>query len=266
MNKINSAINEIKSLEELAERSHWSNEVHPLAKLLITILYILLVVSYSKYSIMPLLGMVLFLVVCFTIFELSFAACIKRLKLILPLVCIVGLFNPLFDKSSITIYGIQTTGGVISMLTLIMKGSFAVLASYCLIATTSIEKICYALRLLHVPKIIVTQILLTYRYISLLLQEVNTMSEAYSLRSKGAKGVAFKHWGSFAGLLLLRSIDRANTVYESMCLRGYSGDFFYMGDKAKARPSDYAYFTFWLCVLLMLKMFPIFVIAINLFA
>ncbi len=266
MSKANSILNELHSLEELAARNHWSNKVHPLAKLLITLLYIILVVSYNKYSIIPLLGMVLFLVVCFTIFELNFKDCLKRLRLILPFICIVGLFNPLFDKSPLTIYGITTTGGVISMLTLIMKGSFAVLASYCLIATTSIDKICYDLRLLHIPKIIVTQIMLTYRYISLLLKEVATMSDAYMLRSNGARGVKFKHWGSFAGLLLLRSIDRANTVYESMCLRGYNGDYAYVAKGIKARASDYIYFIFWLFVLILLRIFPVIDIVAILFA
>ncbi|MDY4970728.1 MAG: energy-coupling factor transporter transmembrane component T, partial [Lachnospiraceae bacterium] len=68
------------------------------------------------------------------------------------------------------------------MFTLILKGIFTVLAAYLLIATTTIEKICYALHLLHVPGILITQFLLTYRYVTVLLKEVNRITQAYSLR------------------------------------------------------------------------------------
>ena len=85
-----------------------------------------------------------------------------------------------------------------------LKGILTVFASYILIATTSIGKICHALRLLHVPKILVTEILLIYRYITVLLDEVRKMTQAYELRAPGRRGIAFREWGSFAGLLLLR--------------------------------------------------------------
>ena len=68
---------------------------------------------------------------------------------------------------------------------------------------------------------LVTTILLTYRYIVLLLQEANRISTAYALRAPGQKGIHFRAWGSLLGQLLLRSMDRAQLVYESMLLRGY---------------------------------------------
>jgi cobalt/nickel transport system permease protein len=126
----------------------------------------------------------------------------------------------------IKIGDVVVTGGMISMLTLIIKGVFALLASYLLIATTSIENICYALRLLHVPKLIVTVIMLIYRYIILFMKEVERISLAYSLRAPKQKGVHYKAWGSLLGQMLLRSIDRADIVYESMTIRGFKGDFY----------------------------------------
>lgn len=70
-----------------------------------------------------------------------------------------------------------------------------------------------------------TQVLLTYRYVTVLLEEANRMTQAYSLRAPNQKGVHFKVWGTLAGQLLLRSMDRANEVYESMTLRGYQENF-----------------------------------------
>ena len=80
------------------------------------------------------------------------------------------------------------------MATLMLKGVFAVLASYLLILTTSMESICYALRLLHVPKIMVTMVLLIYRYVIVLLKEAERISQAYSLRAPAQKGIHYRAW------------------------------------------------------------------------
>ena len=41
----------------------------------------------------------------------------------------------------------------------------------------------------------------------------------------GQKGIHISVWGSFLGQLLLRSMDRAQALYESMELRGFCGEF-----------------------------------------
>ena len=106
------------------------------------------------------------------------------------------------------------------------------MASFLLVATTSIEEICRALRQLHFPKMLTSLLLLTFRYISVLLEEVAIMTEAYHLRAPGQKGIHVSAWGSFLGQLLLRSMDRAEALYESMELRGFYGEFYYAKGKA----------------------------------
>ena len=113
------------------------------------------------------------------------------------------------------------------MVTLMLKGCFSLMASFLLIATTSIDSLCAALRKLHVPEMLVTLLLLTYRYIGVMLEQVAVMTQAYKLRAPGQKGIHISAWGSFLGQLLLRSMDRAEELYSSMRLRGFRGDFFY---------------------------------------
>ena len=236
MSKINQAIYEIRSLDTLANENRWVNRLHPLVKLWVTILYIGITVSFPKYNLSGLLVMAVYPVILFVVGEISFKDSVRRLWLVLPLVCVVGIFNPLFDKDTVAYFGsLAVSGGVISMITLMLKGIFTVLAGYLLIASTTIEKICYALRLLHLPKLFVTQILLIYRYLSVLLAEANRMTQAYALRAPGQKGVHFKVWGSLAGQLLLRSMDRAEELYGSMTLRGFRGEFYYADAPAYGR-------------------------------
>ena len=109
-----------------------------------------------------------------------------------------------------------------------------------------------------------TQILLTYRYITVLLEEVNRMMQAYALRAPNQKGVHISAWGPLTGQLLLRSVDRANAVYESMMLRGYHGSFQYIGEKTRLRAQDIAFLAGWLIVLALFRKYPVFIIIGNL--
>lgn len=264
MSKISNAIYEIHHMDTIAARDQWVNKIHPLVKFILTIVYIATVVSFQKYDVIGLAGMAIYLIAGFILAELSFKECLWRLRVVLPLVCAVGLANPFFDRISVELGPLHINAGVISMFTLMMKGTFAVLASYLLIATTTIEKICYALRLLHIPKILVTQILLTYRYITVLLGEVNRITQAYALRAPNQKGIHFKVWGSLTGQLLLRSIDRANDVFESMTLRGYQGEFRYIGADSHMRWQDVIYLLLWLGVMILCKKVPVIIVVGNL--
>lgn len=168
----------------------------------------------------------LFPVAGYQLAGLPMRLCFQKLRMVLPLVCAVGLLNPLFDRQIVVQVGtLAVSGGVLSMLTLILKGVFCLLASFLLMATTTIEAICRALRQLHVPKLLTNLLLLTFRYVGLLLSEVAVMQQAYSLRAPGQQGIHISAWGSFLGQLLLRSMDWAQALYESMELRGFSGEF-----------------------------------------
>ncbi len=265
MSKINRAIYELQSIDATAKQNRWMNQIHPLVKLILTIYYIVLTVSFHKYDVEGLLGMCIYPMVVFIIGDLKWKDALYRLRIVLPLVCIVGIFNPFFDHRVVATFGsVQVWGGVCSMITLMLKGILTVFASYILIATTSIEGICYAFRLLHVPKIMVTQFLLIYRYITLLLTETKRITQAYALRAPGQKGIHYKVWGSLVGQLLLRSMDRADDVYESMCLRGFNGEFPF-GKPKKSGGGDVAYFIFWVIVLFIVRTYPVFRLVGGLF-
>jgi cobalt/nickel transport system permease protein len=268
MSKLSSAIYEICNIENQASKNKWINQIHPLVKLFITLFYISLVVAFDKYSITGLMGMVLYPLVVFLIADIPFFECIKRVKFILPVVCIIGVFNPIFDqKTMLFIAGFSLSFGVISMLTLVIKGILTVLAAYLLIITTTIEKICTAMRMLHIPQTFVTVILLTYRYINVLLKEADRIMQAYALRAPKQKGIHFEVWGSLVGQLLLRSMDRATDIYDSMNLRGYGmATGHYANDTSLGiNIKDIAWLCIWTLVLLVIRHVPIFQIVGNIF-
>jgi cobalt/nickel transport system permease protein len=103
-----------------------------------------------------------------------------------------------------------------------------------------------------VPKTLVTLLLLTYRYVGVMTEELAVMTDAYHLRAPGQKGIHVSAWGSFLGQLLLRSMDRAQELYSSMLLRGYHQHFHYAPVKP-FRGRDAVYLVFSIGLFLALR-------------
>lgn len=253
MNKIDQAMDTFYFLENKASQRNLINNLHPLSKVLISIGYICFVVSFPKYALFPLLAMCSYLLITLTLAHISLRRCLYQVRLLLLLVCAVGIFNPLFDRTVIMKLGpFLITTGMISMLTLMLKGVFAVVSSYLLIATTTMEEICYALKLLHIPDLMTSTLLLSYRHLLLLLSELSQMSEAYHLRAVKQKGIHIKAWGSFIGYFLLRSIERAEEISESMSLRGFHGNLT-ISPHHKPLPINILYVVLWTIMFLILR-------------
>ncbi len=241
MNQLSQARSGLREMDALAAMDSPVHRLHPLCKLLVTGVYLITVMSFPKYDLSGLVILVLYPVLLFQVAGIPVLLCLRKLRFILPLVCAVGLVNPFLDHTALIQLGNFTlTGGMVSMLTLMLKGCFSLMATFLLIATTSMDSLCAALRRLHVPGVLVTLLLLTYRYIGLMLEQAALMSEAYQLRAPGQKGIHFSAWGSFLGQLLLRSMDRAEALYGSMLLRGFRGQFYY-ADVPPCRFADILY-------------------------
>ena len=246
MSKLDNALRELAEMDELASRSSPLHRLGPMTKLLTTLIFIILVVSYNKYDFSGMIPMLLYPVVLSQISGITLRTGFYKLRMVLPLVIAVGIVNPFLDRTPmVTIGSFTVTAGVVSMFTLILKGVLSLLASFLLIASTPVESLCYALRRLHVPSVIVTLLLLTYRYVGVLTEEASVMTDAYHLRAPGQKGIHRSAWGSFFGQLLLRSMDRAEDLYSSMQLRGFGrnpgNEFTYAAVKSDIR-KDVLYF------------------------
>lgn len=75
-----------------------------------------------------------------------------------------------------------------------------------------------------------------------------TRCESYPLCS----GTIYFPTAPFLGQLLLRSMDRAVALYESMELRGFHGEFYY-AEKVYNKLVSWGYVIFWVSVFILMR-------------
>ncbi len=82
-----------------------------------------------------------------------------------------------------------------------------------------------ALQRLRFPVRFVQIILFTYRYIFVFFEEIRRMSNAARTRGFEARTRwhSFRTFGNFIGVLLVRSFERTERLYNAMISRGYTG-------------------------------------------
>lgn len=211
--------------DELAAQNSVIHQLDPVVKLFTALIFIVATASFPKYELTGILPLVLYPIVLISLGGLPSGFLIKRLLIAAPLAILVGVFNPFFDRTPLIQIGSFTiSGGWISFINIMLKFSLTVFAALILVATSSFNEIGGALLRLKVPKVFVVQLLFTYRYLYVLIEEAGKMIRAYSLRSFRDKGVAFPVWGSLAGQMLLRALSRAERIYQAMLCRGFRGE------------------------------------------
>lgn len=266
MSKLRQAVADIHVSDNTDSTQAEGRRLHPLSRLLITLLYIGTVISFPNDNVMGIAAMGLYLLVQAVWHGISVRAVFLHVWPVFLVTGAVGAADLALDREVSAVFGsIVVTHGMLSMVTLMMKGLFCVAASYLLTVAASIRQICYALRLLHVPEEIVSVVMLMHRYLIVCLKEVERMQQAYRLRAPNQKGLRFRSWGSFVGLLLLRSMDRAQEVYESMELRGFCGRVEGSSFRSRAVFADVLAVLFWGSVFFLLRVFPVFQMVGNLF-
>ena len=222
MQQIAKTMDAFYSLEELAKKRTPVHALHPAAKLIVTMVFIVCVISSGRYDVAGLTVYFFYPAVILSLAELPFRGVLLRTLPALPFVLFAGLSNILFER---TLAPVGISYGALSCMVLVEKALLTVSALVILSATTPSRALFAQLQRARVPRILTTTMMLCFRYLSLLAEEAGSMARAYHLRSVRQKGLEMKHVGAFIGQLLLRSIDRAERVYAAMQCRGFDGTF-----------------------------------------
>ncbi|MBI5207324.1 MAG: cobalt ECF transporter T component CbiQ [Candidatus Firestonebacteria bacterium] len=244
-------------LDYLSYKNTFIHRIDPRAKLIVSLIFIIIIISFPKYEVSSLFPFFFFPIFLIVLADLPLKIILKKIVIVSPFALMVGIFNPIFDrKIFFTIFNIGITGGFISYFSIIIKFVLTISAALILIATTSFPGICVALEKLKVPKIFVLQLMFLYRYIFVLGEEVARTSRARELRSFGKNGYQLSTTSNILGNLLLKTIDRSERIYQSMCSRGFVG-YINIIKKTNFTLIDFFYMIILSSIFILLRIFPV---------
>lgn len=225
MSTLEEGIYDLGRLDRLSYGDTYVHSLDPRAKVLTTLVFLVCVVSFGPYELLPMLPFVVFPVVLVAEADLPLGFLLRKLLVVAPFAVVVGIFNPLLDAETlVTIGGVSISGGWVSYLSILVRFFLTTIAALVLIATTSFAGVCLALGRMGVPDVLVTQLLLLYRYIFVLGGETMRMARARALRSFNGRGMGLGVYTQILGHLLLRTYARAQRVYEAMLARAFDGE------------------------------------------
>ena len=257
ISKIDNILFNLGYLDLLAYRDSEIHRVNPVAKFITTVVYLFFVISFNRYEIKMLLPFSIYPLFLILRADLPFGYILKKVLYVSPFVIMVGIFNPIFDRHIFFSFnGINITSGWVSFLSIIIKYFLTVTTVIVLIGVTGFYNLCYAMNKVGVPKVFSVQLLFLYRYIFLITEEVARMTRARELRTPISKPVSLKVYGSLAGHLLLRSINRAERIHRSMILRGFDGNIKIAG-RTSYRLNDFIFMSLWILVFIFFRFFDI---------
>lgn len=194
------------------------------AILAVTIIYLIAVLSVPLYSPQYLVWLAVYPMVQSEISGIGFGTLFIKSLWVLPLILLIGLFNPLLDTQTLFhVGGIAVSRGWVSFFSLSLRGLLAVQAALLLTLTAGFYDMCHSLRHFGCPKILVYQLQFTYRYLIVILEEALGMEHARKSRGFGRKNYPLSMWARLIGQLLIRSYDRASSIHRAMLARGFSG-------------------------------------------
>jgi len=238
------ALDTLRSFDALATRDTNLARRDPRAKLVATLLFIVTVVSFDRYSVAQLLPLALFPTVLAAQGELPARVLLRALALASPFALMVGIFNPLLDRSPMLVLaGVAISGGWISFASILLRFALTAAAALVLLAGTGMPALCAALARLGLPRVFTVQLLFLHRYLFVLAGETQRMTTAHQLRGGGARMNLAVH-ASLLGHLLLRAFARARRIHGAMLARGFDGEL-HLADRWRWQLADTLFIVGW---------------------
>ena len=226
MASIDGAILDFKRLDLLAFGDTGLHKLDARAKVIVTALFVMLVISHDRYELAALFPFFIFPAALIAAGNLPVRYIVRKILLPCPFIIVVGIFNPFIDRTVVLhLDSLPVSGGWLSFFSIITRSILTVGSAFILLALTGFPAICRALEQLGMPRPFAIQLLFLYRYIFVLTEEVGRTARARNLRSCDKKGMGMHCFGPLVGTLLLRSWQRAERVHSAMLARGFDGRF-----------------------------------------
>ncbi len=236
---------EVGQLDELGRLDSPVHRLDARVKALTTAAFIVAVMSFHRYEVSALMPFFLYPAALMALGRIPPGCILRKLLLAAPFALAVGILNPWLDRRVVFTLGAQgISGGWLSFASIAVRFVLTVSAALTLVACTGIHRLCAGLEQLGLPRVFALQVQLLYRYLFVIAEEGLRMRRAAEMRSLGRRALPLRSYAALVGHLLLRSMDRAQRVYQAMVSRGFEGHIQVLRP-TRIRPTDLAFLAGW---------------------
>ena len=195
------------------------------AKVIVFLALIIICVTTAPTALLSFAGYLVFLAVCLVVSRVPLIHVLRRSLVILPFLAIAALSIPFFSRAAEARNAVTGAHpGWIVFQGIALKSFISVSSLILLSATTPFPSFLSALRKLRTPRVLISLMSFTYRYLFLMIEEFERMVRARDARCYGGGWLwQTKVVGRMVGTFFVRSYERAERVYHAMTSRGFDG-------------------------------------------
>lgn len=219
-----------RTVEQLAAGDSVVHRLDPRAKLVATLLFVVLCAAMPSWPPGRFVPLVLLVLAAISAARLPWTFVLGRTLMVLPFVGVLAVFLP-FTRGHTLLWSWHWAGigiyaeGLHMAVGILLKGVVAILATSWLVFSTPFNNLMLAMRWMGAPKVVVAVLGFLFRYLDLMADEGMRVARARKARTPGR----IRRWrsrstGGMVGRLLLRTLDRAERVHRAMVARGYDGE------------------------------------------
>ena len=215
-------------LEEFAEGSSFLHRLDPRVKFLAIVPYVL-VIAIMPGQTGPFAALLVSTLLT-ALARIDMKKLLSRLVAVNVFIFLLWVFIP-FSYPGEAVFQIgpltATREGILYALSITLKTNAIVLATIAILGTSEVFSLAHALIHLKVPDKLVHLFFFFYRYISVLHEEYSRLKNAMLIRCfrSGTNMHTYRTYAYLVGMLIVRSYERSQRIYQAMLCRGFKGRF-----------------------------------------
>ncbi|GEM_PF-717240 len=197
--------------------SSWGHAWDTRAKIIALVVFVFGVVTLN--SIYPLMLSFVLVLLAVVSVKIPLFFLVKRVKWVLPFLIFIFI-GLILGRGLGNIHDSLYFGGTVSL-----KALTSLTATLLVLGTQSLEKFLKGLAQIRLPRVIVSVLFLSYRYIFMFREIVQDTYRALLSRgfSNGFSIQTLRVYGEITGALFIKALDRSEIVLKSMEARGFDG-------------------------------------------
>jgi len=198
-------------------------------KLAAVVAYSIVLVSFGRYEIRPLIPMMILPFGMLWLGSVPVWFAIRRVLILSPFILLLALMSIFYDRQphNITIagFGFSLSGGSLTAASIAIKFTLGLLTLTALTCTTQFSLLLEGMGRMGLPRMLIMELSLIYRYIFVLIDEGMRLRRARDCRGASLARLPrrISTVGNIVGMLFVRTLDRSGRIGTAMSCRGFRG-------------------------------------------